>query len=111
MTSLSQTAKDKKEASIAAAVETERQRGRDHYREGEYFSAIFRFSEAIALDPWLAIAYTNLGNIRFRRKQFYLSTALAYQYVGVREEDDGRWLVTFMNLDLGHLSRSGFAPL
>jgi len=25
------------------------------------------YGEAIALDPWLAIAYTNLGNIRFRR--------------------------------------------
>ena len=25
------------------------------------------YREAIALDPWLAIAYTNLGNIRFRR--------------------------------------------
>jgi len=26
------------------------------------------YREAIALDPWLAIAYTNLGNIRFRRQ-------------------------------------------
>jgi len=25
------------------------------------------YREAVALDPWLAIAYTNLGNIRFRR--------------------------------------------
>jgi DNA-binding transcriptional MerR regulator len=25
------------------------------------------YGEAIGLDPWLAIAYTNLGNIRFRR--------------------------------------------
>jgi tetratricopeptide (TPR) repeat protein len=25
------------------------------------------YREAITLDPWLAIAYTNLGNIRFRR--------------------------------------------
>jgi Tfp pilus assembly protein PilF len=25
------------------------------------------YEEAITLDPWLAIAYTNLGNIRFRR--------------------------------------------
>jgi DNA-binding transcriptional MerR regulator len=25
------------------------------------------YREAISLDPWLAIAYTNLGNIRFRR--------------------------------------------
>ncbi len=26
------------------------------------------YREAVALDPWLAIAYTNLGNIRFRRQ-------------------------------------------
>ncbi len=26
------------------------------------------YKEAITLDPWLAIAYTNLGNIRFRRQ-------------------------------------------
>ena len=26
------------------------------------------YREAISLDPWLAIAYTNLGNIRFRRQ-------------------------------------------
>jgi tetratricopeptide (TPR) repeat protein len=26
------------------------------------------YREAITLDPWLAIAYTNLGNIRFRRQ-------------------------------------------
>ena len=25
------------------------------------------YQQAIELDPWLAIAYTNLGNIRFRR--------------------------------------------
>ncbi len=26
------------------------------------------YRQAIGLDPWLAIAYTNLGNIRFRRQ-------------------------------------------
>jgi hypothetical protein len=38
------------------------------------------------------------------RKQFYLSAALAGQLIGIREERDGRWLVTFMKLDLGYLS-------
>ena len=38
------------------------------------------------------------------RKKFYLSAALASQLVGVREERDGRWLVTLMHLDLGYLS-------
>lgn len=51
------------------------------------------------------------GAVYFRRKHVYVSTALAFQYVGLREEDDGRWLVTFMNLDLGHLATNGFTAL
>lgn len=35
--------------------------------------------------------------------QVPLSQALVGQYVGVREERDGRWLVTFANLDLGFI--------
>jgi len=45
------------------------------------------------------------GHMSLRRRQFYLARSLAGQYVGVREERDGRWLVTFMNLDLVHLNR------
>ncbi len=50
------------------------------------------------------------GYICFRRRRSYLSTALAYQAVGLREELDGRWLVTFARLDLGHADLSGFTP-
>lgn len=57
------------------------------------------------------VAIGRNGNIHFGRKNIYLSAALAFQYVGIREEDDGRWLVTFMNLDLGHLFQGGFTPL
>lgn len=57
------------------------------------------------------IAVSGVGNVYFRRKQLYLSAALAYQHVGLREEDDGRFLVTFMALDLGHLDHLGFTPL
>lgn len=57
------------------------------------------------------VAVARNGNVRFHRKQVYLSAALAFQHVGIREEDDGRWLVTFMTLDLGHLSQGGFSPL
>lgn len=39
------------------------------------------------------------------RGEVYLAQALRGQQVGVREEDDGRWLVTFANLDLGHVTR------
>jgi transposase InsO family protein len=35
--------------------------------------------------------------------QVALSSALARQHVGLREERDGRWLVTFGQLDLGHV--------
>lgn len=37
------------------------------------------------------------------RRQVYLSKALAGELVGIREEDPDRWLVTFMQLDLGYI--------
>lgn len=40
-------------------------------------------------------------------QQPYVAAALANQLVGIREEDDGRWLVTFMNLDLGYIETNG----
>jgi hypothetical protein len=46
-----------------------------------------------------------------RQKPVYLSAALAGQLVGLREEDDGRWLVSFMHIDLGHIERNNsFTP-
>jgi transposase InsO family protein len=56
------------------------------------------------------IAVSGVGNINFRRRSTYISQALAHQYVGVREEPNGRWLVTFMALDIGHVSNTGFTP-
>lgn len=44
------------------------------------------------------------GSLYFRRRQFYFAAALAGHHVGVREQRDGRWLVTFMSLDLGYLN-------
>ena len=46
------------------------------------------------------------GYIRLSRAHAYVSTALAGQQVGVRELDDGRWLVSFVSLDLGHVDAS-----
>lgn len=57
------------------------------------------------------VPVSGIGHIYFRRKQIYISRALAFQYVGLREENDGRWLVTFMNLDLGYVSNTGFLSL
>lgn len=45
------------------------------------------------------------GSIRVGRRGTYLSMALAGQTVGLREEDDGRWLVSFMDIDLGFIAR------
>jgi transposase InsO family protein len=54
------------------------------------------------------------GHIRMpRRRQTFLSYALAEQPVGLRERDDGRWLVSFTTLDLGtYDSQTGdFEPI
>jgi transposase InsO family protein len=54
------------------------------------------------------------GHIRLPRgRQCFLSYALAGQPVGLREAPDGRWLVTYVALDLGSYDpRSGeFEPL
>jgi transposase InsO family protein len=46
------------------------------------------------------------------RKHVYLARALAGQPVGIREEADGRWLVSFMDLDLGYAEPTDhFTPL
>jgi len=49
-------------------------------------------------------AASTLG-IRIGRRKVHLSTALAGQRVGIREENDGRWLVSFVDVDLGHVDR------
>jgi transposase InsO family protein len=56
---------------------------------------------------------TTIGSIYlYRRKQIYLSASLSKQLVGLREELDGRWLVSFMHLDLGHIELNDtFTPL
>ncbi len=48
-----------------------------------------------------------------RRRTVYLASALAGHQVGLREVKDGRWLVSFMNIDLGHLQplTDNFVPL
>lgn len=56
-------------------------------------------------------AVDSQGWIRFRRCRFYISMALVGRTVGLREQPDGRWLLTFAKLDLGYLDNSGFSPL
>jgi transposase InsO family protein len=59
---------------------------------------------------------TSDGLVNLRgRKQLHLTKALAGEYVGLREDDEveDRWLVTFANLDLGHVEPGSnhFTPM
>jgi transposase InsO family protein len=59
------------------------------------------------------VRVSRYGQIRLaRHRQVHLTVALADEYVGVRELDDGRWLVSFANLDLGYVgSGRSFTPI
>ena len=47
------------------------------------------------------LVVTNRGTIQLGRTHLFLSRALVGHPVGVREEEDGRWRVNFMRMDLG----------
>lgn len=47
------------------------------------------------------VTVTNCGRICFKKKKINLSTVFAGQDVGIKEVNDGVWLVTFMHYDLG----------
>lgn len=54
-----------------------------------------------------AILVNRVGVIALSgRRRVHLSAALAGQLVGIREEDDGRWQVSFLDLHLGHIEPS-----
>jgi transposase InsO family protein len=46
---------------------------------------------------------TDCGRICIYRKKINLSTSLSGQAVGIREVDEGIWLVSFMSYDLGYI--------
>ena len=46
---------------------------------------------------------TYCGRICIFKKKINLSTSLAGQAVGIKEVDDGIWLVSFMDYDLGYI--------
>ena len=50
-----------------------------------------------------ALTVHRCGHIQVGRRSYFLTKALAHQIVGIREEDDGRWLVSFLAADLGHI--------
>jgi hypothetical protein len=49
------------------------------------------------------VVVTNRGRLCLYRKKINLSTCLAAQAVGIEEVDDGIWLVSFMDYDLGYI--------
>src|SRR5260221_11108002 len=49
------------------------------------------------------VMVTCCGRICIYKKKINLSTALAGQAVGIKEVDDGIWLVSFMDYDLGYI--------
>ena len=48
------------------------------------------------------ITVTNCGRICIGRKKVNLSTVFAGQNIGIKEVEDGIWLVSFMDYDLGY---------
>jgi hypothetical protein len=46
---------------------------------------------------------TCCGRICIYKKKINLSTSLGGQAVGIKEVDDGIWLVSFMDYDLGYI--------
>jgi len=46
---------------------------------------------------------TCCGRICMHRKKINISTVLAGQRLGIKEVDDGIWLVSFMHYDLGYI--------
>ena len=49
------------------------------------------------------ILVTACGRICMHKKKINVSTVLAGQKLGIKEVDDGIWLVTFMHYDLGYI--------
>ena len=49
------------------------------------------------------IMVTSCGRVCMRRKKINISTVLAGQRLGLREVDEGIWLVNFMKYDLGYI--------
>ena len=49
------------------------------------------------------ILVTACGRICMHRKRINISTVLAGQKLGIKEVDDGIWLVSFMHYDLGYI--------
>jgi hypothetical protein len=61
--------------------------------------------DAVCFTPFhdKTVVITNCGRLCLYRKKINLSTCVAGQAVGIKEVDDGIWLVSFMEYDLGYI--------
>jgi len=61
----------------------------------------------------MTITVTHCGRICFKNNKIHLTLALAGQEVGIQEMQDGIWLVSFMDYDLGYFDVESelFEPL
>ncbi|MGY3137772.1 hypothetical protein ACVWZM_008454 [Bradyrhizobium sp. USDA 4501] len=50
----------------------------------------------------LSRAPSSVGRLCLHRKRINIATVLAGQQLGIKEVDDGIWLVSFMHDDLGY---------
>jgi hypothetical protein len=73
---------------------------------GEQFAGIVTLGLATASEisgNVRDILVTACGRICMHRKKINISTVLAGQKLGIKEIDDGIWLVSFMHYDLGYI--------
>jgi hypothetical protein len=49
------------------------------------------------------VLVTSCGRICMHRKRINISTVFAGQRVGIKEVDEGIWIVSFMHYDLGYI--------
>jgi hypothetical protein len=59
------------------------------------------------------VIVTSCGRLCLHRKKINISVVLAGQKLGIKEVDDGIWLVSFMHYDLGYfdLEQKTLQPL
>jgi hypothetical protein len=57
------------------------------------------------------VATTACGRLCLHRKRINISTVLADQKLGIKEVDEGIWLVSFMHYDLGYFDLEQKTPL
>jgi hypothetical protein len=51
---------------------------------------------------------SNAGTFRFNVRQIFLSDALAQEYIGLEETDDGIWGIYFYDVRLGTLDERDY---